>query len=66
MEKNTRIQNEAAWKDTPEETASVVLRHGRELMFEVKAPYQPGHKAYRDLALAASGPIRAFLPLTKA
>jgi hypothetical protein len=63
MEKDTRTQNEAAWKDTAEEAANSILLHSRDRMLMIKGPYQPGHKAYMALPLAASEAIRAFLAL---
>jgi hypothetical protein len=61
MKKNTRTRNEATWKDTAEEAASGILLHSRDRMLKIEGPYQPEHKAYMALALAASETIRAFL-----
>ncbi|MDR2820450.1 MAG: hypothetical protein LBB60_07985 [Desulfovibrio sp.] len=63
MEKETRTWNEATWKDTAEKAASSILLHSRDRMIKVEGPYQPEHKAYMSLALAASEAIRAFLAL---
>jgi hypothetical protein len=63
MEKNTRTWNGATWKDAAEEAASGILIHSKERMLKVEGPYQPEHKAYMALALAASEAIRAFLAL---
>jgi hypothetical protein len=63
MEKNTRTQNKSAWKDAAEEAANSILLHSMDRMLKVKGPYQPEHKAYMSLTLAASEAIKAFLAL---
>ena len=63
MEKNTHTLNGVSWKETAEEAASLILRHSMDRILNVKEPYQPEHKAYMALALAASETVRAFLAL---
>jgi hypothetical protein len=63
MEKNTRIRNAAAWKDTAEEAASSIILHSWDRMLPVKGPRQPEHKAYMALAVAIDEAIKAFIAL---
>jgi hypothetical protein len=46
-----------------EECADLILLHSKERMLRVKGPFEPAHKAYMSLALAASEAIKAFVAL---
>ena len=62
MEKKARTEN-TAWKNTLEEASSLVLTHSWERLRQVKAPYQPEHKAYMALAVTINEAVRAFIAL---
>jgi hypothetical protein len=46
-----------------EECTDLILLHSKERMLRVKGPFEPAHKAYMSLALAASEAIKAFIAL---
>jgi len=63
MEKDTRTTGESSLAKTVAECADHILLHSKERMLRVKGPFEPAHKAYMALALAASEAIKAFIAL---
>ena len=62
MEKDTRMES-AAWQDTVEETASLIIIRSKERMWKIKGPYQPEHKAYMALVVSIDEALKAFIAL---
>jgi hypothetical protein len=48
-----------------EDCADLILMRSQDRMLRVKGQFEPEHKAYMALALAASAAIRAFMALGK-
>ena len=63
MEKDTRTKGADTWKEAAEEAGSAILLHSWERMKRVKGAFEPEHKAYMALALAAAEAIKAFIAL---
>jgi hypothetical protein len=63
MEKKTSMAGATPLATKAEECADLILLHSKERMLRVKGPFEPAHKAYMSLALAASEAIKAFVAL---
>lgn len=63
MEKDTRMTSGMDLVEKLEECADLILLHSKERILRVKGAFEPEHKAYMALALAASEVIRAFVTL---
>ena len=63
MVKDTQTANETPFAETAHECADRILLYSKERMLKVKGPFEPAHKAYMALALAASEAIKAFVAL---
>ena len=63
MEKDTWTTGESSLAQAAEECADRILLHSKERILRVKGSFEPAHKAYMSLALAASEAIKAFVAL---
>ena len=63
MVKNAQATNENPFAETAHQCADRILLHSKERILKVKGPFEPAHKAYMALALAASEAIKAFVAL---
>ena len=64
MEKNTQTAGASSpFAATALECAYNILQQSKERVLQVKGPFDPAHKAYMSLALAASEAIKAFVSL---
>jgi hypothetical protein len=62
-EKDTQTAGESPFAETVTRCADSILLYSRDRMWRVKGPFEPEHKAYMALALAASEAIKAFVAL---
>ena len=63
MEKDTGKAGVMPLAAKLEECADLILLHSKGRILRVKGPFEPAHKAYMSLALAASEAIKAFVAL---
>ncbi len=63
MEKTTKTADVTPLAARMEECADLILLHSKKRILRVKGPFEPAHKAYMALALAASEAIKAFVAL---
>ncbi len=63
MEKATKTAGVTPLAAKMEECADLILLHSKERIVRIKGPFEPAHKAYMALALAASEAVKAFLAL---
>ena len=62
MEKDSRMEY-AAWQETVDEAANLIILQSKERLWKIKGSYQPEHKAYMALAVAIAEAIKAFIAL---
>jgi len=63
MAKDIQATNESPFAETAHQCAVRILLHSKKRMLKVKGAFEPMHKAYMALALAASEAIKAFVDL---
>ena len=63
MEKNPQTAGQSPFAATALECADNILQQSKALVLQVKGPFEPAHRAYMSLALAASEAIKAFVAL---
>ena len=63
MEKNTHTAGQSPFAETALACADNILQQSKAIVMQVKGPFEPAHKAYMSLALAASEAIKAFVAL---
>ena len=63
MEQATKTIDHTPMAAKAKECADSILLHSKERILRVKGPFEPAHKAYMALALAASEAIKAFVAL---
>ena len=63
MEKDSKAAGDLVMAEKLAECADVILLHSKGRILQVKGSFEPAHKAYMALALAASEAIKAFVAL---
>ena len=63
MGKNYQTTEQSPFAETALACADNILQQSKALVLQVKGQFEPGHKAYMSLALAASEAIKAFVAL---
>jgi len=63
MTKDTWLQRQGSLSEMTARCADHILLHSKDRMLQVKGPFEPVHKAYMSLAMAASEAVKAFAAL---